>query len=154
MLASVSGCGEGRRSGNGYLTGWVYADCTVSASFVPEANAVFDPAPNANVESIKLQADGRVLVAGRFTRIGGRDRLRIARLAPTDGAAEADFTDGSGVYRGRQHRRFRGLCVATQADGKILFGGEEGPAAQQRRRHARTPPSPRRWGRRRFCGKK
>lgn len=126
VLASVSGCGEGRRSGNGYLTGWVYADCTVSASFVPEANAVFDPAPNANVESIKLQADGRILVAGWFTRIGGRDRLKIARLAPTDGAAEADFTDGSGVYQAGNTGGSVAYAVAPQADGKILFGGEEG----------------------------
>ncbi|HVH36385.1 MAG TPA: hypothetical protein VM847_20000, partial [Tahibacter sp.] len=126
VLASVSGCGEGSRSGNGYLTGWVYADCTVSASFVPEANAVFDPAPNANVESIKLQADGRILVAGWFTRIGGRDRLKIARLAPTDGAAEADFTDGSGVYQAGNTGGSVAYAVATQADGKILFGGEEG----------------------------
>ncbi|MCQ4163274.1 Ig-like domain-containing protein [Tahibacter harae] len=126
VLASVSGCGEGRRSGNDYLTGWVYADCTVSASFVPEANAVFDPAPNANVESIEVQADGRILAAGWFTRIGGRDRLKFARLAPTDGAAEANFADGSGIYQEGNTGGSVAYAVAPQADGKILFGGEEG----------------------------
>ncbi|HWU53178.1 MAG TPA: Ig-like domain-containing protein [Tahibacter sp.] len=126
VLASVSGCGEGRRSGNDYLTGWVYADCTVSASFVPEANAVFDPAPNANVEAIKVLADGRIVAGGWFTRIGGRDRLKVARLAPTDGAAEANFADGSGVYEEGNTGGSVVYAVATQADGKILYGGEEG----------------------------
>lgn len=126
VLASVSGCGEGRRSGNDYLTGWVYADCTVSASFVPEANAVFDPAPDANVESIEVQADGRILVGGWFTRIGGRDRLKIARLTPTDGAAEANFADGTGVYEEGNTGGSVVYAVAPQADGKVLIGGEEG----------------------------
>lgn len=126
VLASVSGCGEGRRSGNDYLTGWVYADCTVSASFVPEANAVFDPAPNANVEAIEILADGRIAVGGWFTRIGGRDRLKVARLAPTDGAAEANFADGTGVYQEGNTGGSVVYAVAPQADGKILYGGEEG----------------------------
>lgn len=126
VLASVSGCGDGRRSGNDYLTGWVYADCTVSASFVPEANAVFDPAPNANVESIEVQADGRIVAGGWFTRIGGRDRLKVARLAPTDGAAEANFADGAGVYEQGNTGGSVVYAVAVQADGKVLYGGEEG----------------------------
>ena len=125
-LASVSGCGEGLRSGNIYRTGWVYADCTVSASFVPEANMVFDPAANANVESIKVQADGRILAGGWFTRIGGIDRLKVARLRPSDGAAEADFADGTGIYEAGNTGGSVVYAVAVQPDGKVLFGGEKG----------------------------
>lgn len=126
VLASVAGCGDGVRSGNVYATGWVYADCTVSASFVPEANVVFDPAANANVESIKVQADGRILVGGWFTRIGGLDRLKAARLSPLDGAAEADFADGTGVYQAGNTGGSVVYAVTAQADGKVLIGGEEG----------------------------
>jgi uncharacterized delta-60 repeat protein len=125
-LASVSGCGEGLRSGNVYRTGWVYADCTVSASFVPEANVVFEPAADANVESIELQPDGRILAGGWFTRIGGLDRLKVARLRPTDGAAEADFADGTGLYESGNTGGSVVYAVAAQPDGKVLFGGEEG----------------------------
>ncbi|MBO9662897.1 hypothetical protein [Dokdonella sp.] len=125
-LASVSGCGEGLRSGNVYLTGWVYGDCTVSASFVPEANVVFDPAPNANVESIDIQPDGRIVAGGWFTRIGGLDRLKFARLSPSDGAAEANFADGTGLYEAGNTGGSVVYAVADQPDGKILIGGEEG----------------------------
>jgi uncharacterized delta-60 repeat protein len=125
-LASVAGCGDGIRSGNAYVTGWVYADCTVSASFVPEANVVFDPAPNANVESIRIQADGRILAGGWFTRIGGRDRLKVARLDPSDGSAEADFADGTGIYQSGNTGGSVVYAVAVQPDGKVLFGGEKG----------------------------
>lgn len=126
VLGSVSGCGDGLRSGNVYTTGWVYADCTVSASFVPEANVVFEPAANANVESIEIQADGRILVGGWFTRIGGLDRLKMARLSQTDGAAEAGFADGTGIYQAGNTNGSVVYAVAEQPDGKILFGGEEG----------------------------
>lgn len=126
VLASVSGCGEGVRSGNVYVTAWVYADCTVSASFVPEANVVFDPTANANVEAVEIQADGRILAGGWFTRIGGLDRLKIARLSASDGAAEATYADGTGLYQSGNTGGSVVYAVAEQQGGKVLFGGEEG----------------------------
>ena len=77
----------------------------------------FDPNATGNstvdVESIAVQADGKVLVGGNFTSIGGQTRLRIARLDATTGLADSfDPLASSTVY-----------AIAVQADGKILAGG-------------------------------
>jgi uncharacterized delta-60 repeat protein len=59
-----------------------------------------------------VQADGKILVGGDFTTIGGQTRNRIARLN-ADGTADSFDPDANGqVY-----------AIAVQADGKILAGG-------------------------------
>src|SRR5438132_3314482 len=40
----------------------------------------FDPNVNNTVNSISVQADGKVVIGGSFTSIGGQTRNRIARL--------------------------------------------------------------------------
>lgn len=40
----------------------------------------FDPNANGVVWSIALQSDGKILVGGKFTSIGGQARNRIARV--------------------------------------------------------------------------
>ena len=71
--------------------------------------------PNARVESITIQADGKILIGGQFTAYGGAPRQYIARLN-TDGSLDADFNpDGS--TNGSVH------TIVLQADGKILIGG-------------------------------
>jgi hypothetical protein len=50
----------------------------------------FNPAANNAVYATVVQADGRILVGGRFTTIGGAARTSIARLSP-EGALEAGF---------------------------------------------------------------
>src|ERR1700731_2525279 len=46
-------------------------------------DAAFDPNANISVESIVVQPDGKIVVGGQFTSIGGQMRNRIARLDPT-----------------------------------------------------------------------
>jgi hypothetical protein len=48
----------------------------------------FDPDANSNVYSMAAQADGKILVGGNFTAIGGAPRNRIARLTNTDAAIQ------------------------------------------------------------------
>src|SRR5437016_7240447 len=47
-------------------------------------DTAFDPNANGEVASIAVQADGKILAGGEFTRIGGQTRNHIARLQ-TDG---------------------------------------------------------------------
>ena len=81
-------------------------------------DADLNPGANLNVYAMAVQADGKILVAGGFTALGGGTgttaRNRIGRLNP-DGSLDADFNPGANddVF-----------TVAVQADGKILVGGE------------------------------
>lgn len=80
-------------------------------------DASFDTStgPNDQVLAIALQSDGRVLIGGEFTAVGGVPRNHIARLN-TDGSLDTTFDPGVGandvVY-----------AIAVQDDGRILAGG-------------------------------
>ena len=65
------------------------------------------------VYSIAVQADGKILVGGIFTNIGGQPRNRIARLDATTGAADSFNPNANNEVD----------SIAVQADGKILVGG-------------------------------
>ncbi|MDP3696282.1 MAG: delta-60 repeat domain-containing protein [Desulfocapsaceae bacterium] len=65
--------------------------------------------------SIAVQGDGKILVGGEFTIIGGQARNNIARLN-ADGAADTTFNSGAGPNDGI-------ASIAVQANGKILVGG-------------------------------
>lgn len=88
------------------------ADGTLDATFDPNAGEF------SGVNAVTLQPDGKILVGGVFTNIGGANRIRIARLN-ADGTADATFTspftaapNGRGIY-----------AIALQPDGKIIAGG-------------------------------
>jgi uncharacterized delta-60 repeat protein len=92
---------------------------------------------NGDVHTIALQADGKIIVGGEFTGIGGQARYHIARLDPATGAADSSFTSYANdiVY-----------AVAVQADGKILIAGQFTivgvvPVQQARNRLARLDPA-------------
>jgi streptogramin lyase len=75
----------------------------------------FNPNASSNLQSIVVQADGKILVAGSFNganSIGGQPRNRIARLDPTTGVADS-FNPNSSTFI---------FALAVQADGKILAG--------------------------------
>ena len=50
----------------------------------------FNPAANADISAIAIQADGRVIVGGKFTQLGGTIRSRLARLH-ADGTLDLSF---------------------------------------------------------------
>jgi len=73
----------------------------------------FDPNANNIVNSITVQAGGKILAGGFFSSIGGQPRNYIARLDATTGLADSF----------NPHADFPVQSIAVQADGKILAGG-------------------------------
>ena len=66
------------------------------------------------VQSIALQEDGKIVVAGEFNSLGGQPRQCLGRLNP-DGSLDTSFVPTTGIWT---------ICVALQSDGKILVGGQ------------------------------
>ena len=84
----------------------------------------FDPGvgPNGSVRRIAVQPDGKLIVAGRFTRIGNVPRIRLARLNG-DGSLDPSFDPGDIPAEDEI------TDVAVEPGGKILisstaFGGD------------------------------
>ncbi len=92
----------------------------LEANGTVESTATFNPGsgPDSFVYGMALQADGKILVGGNFTAVNGPTRNYFARLE-ANGTVEgtATFNPGTGA-NGAVH------CVAVQADGKILLGGD------------------------------
>ena len=86
--------------------------------------SVFDPSfkvgPGANdaVDSLVVQADGRVLMGGEFTAISGCSNSFLARLYP-DGSVDTSFNP-AGQTDGAVN------CLLQQPDRKVLVGGAFG----------------------------
>ncbi len=81
----------------------------------------FDPGfgaglgPDQTVWSLAPLADGRVVVGGEFTTVGGQPRNRLARLNP-DGSLDATFDPGTGADG-------TVFAVGATRDGRVLAGG-------------------------------
>ena len=90
----------------------------------------FNPNLSATLNSIAVQADGKILIGGAFSMIGADTRRSIARLN-TDGTLDTSFNYNETVV-------LQVLSIAVQADAKVLIGGSfislSGPS---RRRIAR-----------------
>ncbi len=86
------------------------ADGSLDSSFDPGSG------PDVSVESIAIQPDGKVLIAGSFTTYDGVPRKSIARLN-ADGSLDASFDPGSGASGAAS-------ALALQADGRLLIGGD------------------------------
>ena len=85
------------------------ADGTLDTSFNPGSG------PNNWVESVAIQSDGKVLLAGSFTQVSGQPRNHIDRLN-TNGSLDLSFQTSTGA-----NDEIR--VVTVQPDGKILIGG-------------------------------
>jgi uncharacterized delta-60 repeat protein len=91
----------------------------------------FNPNANGDVYSVAVQPDGKILVGGTFTSIGGQPRNYIARLNP-DGTLDTTFNPNADYGL---------LSIAVQPDGRILVGGEFASiGGQTRNRIARLNP--------------
>lgn len=71
--------------------------------------------PNGLVGEVKIQMDGKIIVAGSFDTFNGVSCNRIVRLN-TDGSIDSSFVQGIG-FNGNV------TALALQVDGKILVGG-------------------------------
>ena len=76
-------------------------------------DATFNPGAGNVVIALAVQADGKIVVGGSFTTLGGGARGNIGRLNP-DGTLDATFNPGAGNVVN---------ALAVQADGKIVVGG-------------------------------
>ncbi|MBB5036309.1 choice-of-anchor D domain-containing protein [Prosthecobacter dejongeii] len=108
------------------LLGFLAFLTTVPLAEAQVLDATFDPNANDTVHVAVPLADGKILIGGDFTQVGGIARNRLARLNP-DGSVDLTFdpdvtgfsdppifpTDFSGVK-----------CLMVQADGKIILGGD------------------------------
>jgi uncharacterized delta-60 repeat protein len=95
----------------------LFVACAPAFGQVSVLDPSFKVGPGANraVNGMVVQADGRILVGGEFTSIGGCSNSFLARLNP-DGSADKSFnpagqTDGAV------------LCLLEQPDRKVLVGG-------------------------------
>ncbi|MBK8465170.1 MAG: hypothetical protein IPL32_05005 [Chloracidobacterium sp.] len=96
-------------------------------------DTAFDPNPDLGnkIYSIAIQADGKILVGGRFSIIGGQARNNIARVDATTGLADSFAPNANNDV----------FAIALQANGKILVGGSfNAIAGQPRNRIARLDP--------------
>ncbi len=83
----------------------------------------FDPGlgPDAAVNSIAVQPDGKILLGGTFATMGGVSRQGIARLN-ADGTLDGTFDPGRGIWA--ENRWYAGVdAIALQADGRVVIGG-------------------------------
>src|SRR6266581_1650760 len=96
------------------LSGHTFALAALAQSPLPDS---FNPGANAAVDSLAVQADGKILVGGGFTTLGGQSRNYIGRLNG-DGTLDTSFNPGAvgGAFPYVS-------SVAVQADEKILVGG-------------------------------
>ncbi|MBM3854155.1 MAG: hypothetical protein FJ399_13530, partial [Verrucomicrobia bacterium] len=74
----------------------------------------FDPDVDGNVYAVALQGDGKILVAGQFSIVGGVPRSNLARVNP-DGSVDPSFNPSpNGPVR----------ALLLQRDGRIVIGGD------------------------------
>ncbi len=88
----------------------VMSDGTPSASFG------VGPGTTGQVQTVAVDADGRVLIGGSFEQYDGVDRAEVARLLP-NGNLDGSFNSDPGS-NGVVH------AIAPQSDGKVLVGGD------------------------------
>jgi uncharacterized delta-60 repeat protein len=88
-------------------------DGSLDAGFDPNAGG----AVGSSVHSVVVQADGKILLAGPFSTVGGIARNYIARVH-ADGTLDSSFAPNVHRDTGPSVE-----SVAVQANGQILFGG-------------------------------
>jgi uncharacterized delta-60 repeat protein len=89
-------------------------DGSLDTSFDPGAGVT--GTAQAQVHSIALQPDGKLLLGGLFSHVDGVARANLARVH-SDGSLDASFDPGSGA-NGRVH------VLALEAHGRVWIGGE------------------------------
>jgi hypothetical protein len=90
----------------------VYLAVSVKAQS-PARDPDYNPGFAGAVQSQAVQPDGKILLAGSFTKLGGLSRTNLGRLNP-DGTVDPTFSIGENA---------RVNCLVLQPDGKILVGG-------------------------------
>lgn len=105
---------------NRFGLGRLNADFTLDTSFLNPDISGINPNFPPTVADMALQTDGKIIIGGAFSSVGGQSRNRIARLN-ADGTLDTTFNAGTVTAPGD----FSGVdAVALTADGRIIVGGE------------------------------
>jgi uncharacterized delta-60 repeat protein len=94
------------------ITVAIYAQ---SGNVDPTFNPTVGAGANGTINSVAIQTDGKIIMAGSFTNYAYMPKNRIARLN-ADGTIDNNFNIGTGANNGIN-------AVAIQPDGKILILG-------------------------------
>jgi len=92
-----------------------HADGSVDRAFNAEGRGMAFSTAISSIQSVALQADGRILIGGSFPGYNETPRRNLARLN-VDGTLDSTFNPGTGPDNSVQ-------SVVLQNDGKILIGG-------------------------------
>src|SRR2546427_696261 len=116
-FSSLGGGGTGTTTRK--RIGRLNSDGTLDTNFNPGANDI--------VDALAVQGDGKIVVGGNFTTLGGGGtgtvaRSCIGRLNP-DGTIDTAFNPGA-TGRGTEAQDSTIFAIVVQADGKIVIGGE------------------------------
>ncbi|MET0754156.1 MAG: FG-GAP-like repeat-containing protein [Pyrinomonadaceae bacterium] len=87
----------------------------IAAGIQAQTLDVFNPNANVSVDDIEYLPDGKLLICGQFTTIGGQNRRAIARLN-ADGTLDTTFPTVDTAFQNI-------LDAIIQPDGKILISG-------------------------------
>src|ERR1039458_3390153 len=90
---------------------------SLAATLYSQTPDDLNPGADNFVYATAIQPDGKILVGGSFTTLGGQPRSCVGRLNP-DGTVDTAFNPGIDAVN---HYCFL-WCLAVQADGKILVG--------------------------------
>ena len=88
---------------------------TIDSSFNPGTG----PGASGFIGSIKLQSDGRIVLAGSFSNFNGVPDTSIVRIN-SNGSVDSSFDPGTGFGQ----FPFEVWTLALQPDGKIIAGGQ------------------------------
>lgn len=88
---------------------WAETAGTLDPNFNPNVSG-----GKAEVRSMAVQTDGKIIIGGNFTLVQGKQHLNVARLN-ADGSVDDKFSASTNYYV---------ESVAVQADEKIVLGGQ------------------------------
>lgn len=86
----------------------------------------FDPNADGPVRAVVVQPDGKIIIGGDFTHVGGVARDGLARLNP-DGSVDSSFAPGVGTSSTLPTTP-QVFALALQLDGSVVVGGSFGSA--------------------------
>lgn len=89
--------------------------CRLNTDGKPDTTFNIGTGANNIINSVVIQNDGKILIAGSFTTFNGINKNRVARLN-TDGSLDLAFNVGAGPNVGVN-------SIEIQTDGKIIIGG-------------------------------
>lgn len=111
----VIGCGFSYVGIDNMSMARLRADGGIDPGFVAP---VLEPGFSNAVDVIVPQADGKLLIGGRFVKVNGVDRPGLARLN-ADGSLDPDFAPANWVVGGTPWAR----AIAVQSDGRVAVAG-------------------------------